>query len=199
MSEVVSRQVLQEVELSLQGMTCAACAARIEKQLNELDGVEAAVNYATETATVVFAAKVSSSELISAVEAIGYAADIRTAESLDESLDDKLARLWVRLIVCVALSIPVVLISMISALQFDQWQWVAGGISLPVVTWGAWPFHRAALTNMRHGAASMDTLISIGVTAATAWSVWALVWGDAGDSEMVGMAAMSQCIEPCVF
>ena len=199
MSEVVSRQVLQEVELSLQGMTCAACAARIEKQLNELDGVEAAVNYATETATVVFAAKVSSSELISAVEAIGYAADIRTAESLDESLDDKLARLWVRLIVCVALSIPVVLISMISALQFDQWQWVAGGISLPVVTWGAWPFHRAALTNMRHGAASMDTLISIGVTAATAWSVWALVWGDAGDSEMVGMAAMSNASSHVYF
>ena len=199
MSEVVSRQVLQEVELSLQGMTCAACAARIEKQLNELEGVEAAVNYATETATVVFAAKVSSSELISAVEAIGYAADIRTAESLDESLDDKLARLWVRLIVCVALSIPVVLISMISALQFDQWQWVAGGISLPVVTWGAWPFHRAALTNMRHGAASMDTLISIGVTAATAWSVWALVWGDAGDSEMVGMAAMSHASSHVYF
>ena len=199
MSEVVSRQVLQEVELSLQGMTCAACAARIEKQLNELDGVEAAVNYATETATVVFAAKVSSSELISAVEAIGYAADIRTAESFDESLDDKLARLWVRLIVCVALSIPVVLISMISALQFDQWQWVAGGISLPVVTWGAWPFHRAALTNMRHGAASMDTLISIGVTAATAWSVWALVWGDAGDSEMVGMAAMSNASSHVYF
>lgn len=199
MSEVVSRRVLQEVELSLQGMTCAACAARIEKQLNELDGVEAAVNYATETATVVFAAKVSSSELISAVEAIGYAADIRTAESLDESLDDKLARLWVRLIVCVALSIPVVLISMISALQFDQWQWVAGGISLPVVTWGAWPFHRAALTNMRHGAASMDTLISIGVTAATAWSVWALVWGDAGDSEMVGMAAMSNASSHVYF
>jgi len=199
MSEVVSHQALQEVELSLQGMTCAACAARIEKQLNELDGVEAAVNYATETATVVFAAKVSSSELISAVEAIGYAADIRTAESLDESLDDKLARLWVRLIVCVALSIPVVLISMISALQFDQWQWVAGGISLPVVTWGAWPFHRAALTNMRHGAASMDTLISIGVTAATAWSVWALVWGDAGDSEMVGMAAMSNASSHVYF
>ena len=199
MSEVVSRQALQEVELSLQGMTCAACAARIEKQLNELDGVEAAVNYATETATVVFAAKVSSSELISAVEAIGYAADIRTAESLDESLDDKLARLWVRLIVCVALSIPVVLISMISALQFDQWQWVAGGISLPVVTWGAWPFHRAALINMRHGAASMDTLISIGVTAATAWSVWALVWGDAGDSEMVGMAAMSNASSHVYF
>ncbi len=199
MSEVVSRQALQEVELSLQGMTCAACAARIEKQLNELDGVEAAVNYATETATVVFAAKVSSSELISAVEAIGYAADIRTAESFDESLDDKLARLWVRLIVCVALSIPVVLISMISALQFDQWQWVAGGISLPVVTWGAWPFHRAALINMRHGAASMDTLISIGVTAATAWSVWALVWGDAGDSEMVGMAAMSNASSHVYF
>lgn len=199
MSEVVSRQALQEVELSLQGMTCAACAARIEKQLNELDGVEAAVNYATETATVVFAAKVSSSELISAVEAIGYAADIRTAESVDESLDDKLARLWVRLIVCVALSIPVVLISMISALQFDQWQWVAGGISLPVVTWGARPFHRAALTNMRHGAASMDTLISIGVTAATAWSVWALVWGDAGDSEMVGMAAMSNASSHVYF
>ncbi len=199
MSEVVSREALQEVELSLQGMTCAACAARIEKQLNELDGVEAAVNYATETATVVFAAKVSSSELISAVEAIGYAADIRTAESLDESLDDKLARLWVRLIVCVALSIPVVLISMISALQFDQWQWVAGGISLPVVTWGAWPFHRAALINMRHGAASMDTLISIGVTAATAWSVWALVWGDAGDSEMVGMAAMSNASSHVYF
>lgn len=199
MSEVVSRQALQEVELSLQGMTCAACAARIEKQLNELDGVEAAVNYATETATVVFAAKVSSSELISAVEAIGYAADIRTAESVDESLDDKLARLWVRLIVCVALSIPVVLISMISALQFDQWQWVAGGISLPVVTWGAWPFHRAALINMRHGAASMDTLISIGVTAATAWSVWALVWGDAGDSEMVGMAAMSNASSHVYF
>ena len=199
MSEVVSRQALQEVELSLQGMTCAACAARIEKQLNELDGVEAAVNYATETATVVFAGKVSSSELISAVEAIGYAADIRTAESFDESLDDKLARLWVRLIVCVALSIPVVLISMISALQFDQWQWVAGGISLPVVTWGAWPFHRAALINMRHGAASMDTLISIGVTAATAWSVWALVWGDAGDSEMVGMAAMSNASSHVYF
>lgn len=199
MSEVVSRQALQEVELSLQGMTCGACAARIEKQLNELDGVEAAVNYATETATVVFAAKVSSSELISAVEAIGYAADIRTAESVDESLDDKLARLWVRLIVCVALSIPVFLISMISALQFDQWQWVAGGISLPVVTWGAWPFHRAALINMRHGAASMDTLISIGVTAATAWSVWALVWGDAGDSEMVGMAAMSNASSHVYF
>lgn len=199
MSEVVSRQALQEVELSLQGMTCAACAARIEKQLNELDGVEAAVNYATETATVVFAAKVSSSELISAVEAIGYAADVRTAESIDESLDDKLAKLWVRLIACVALSIPVVLISMISALQFDQWQWVAGGISLPVVTWGAWPFHRAALTNMQHGAASMDTLISIGVTAATAWSAWALVWGDAANSEMVGMAAMSNASSHVYF
>ncbi len=199
MSDVINQQGLQEVELSLQGMTCAACAARIEKQLNDLDGVEAAVNFATETATVVYATKISTNELISAVEAIGYAADVRTADSLDENLDDKLAKLWVRLIVCVALSVPVVLISMISALQFNQWQWVAGFISLPVITWGAWPFHRAALANLRHGAASMDTLISIGVTASVAWSVWALVWGDAADSEMTGMTSMSNASSHVYF
>ncbi|MSO59555.1 MAG: copper-translocating P-type ATPase [Ilumatobacteraceae bacterium] len=199
MSDVIGYQALQEVELSLQGMTCAACAARIEKQLNELDGVEAAVNYATETATVVYATRISTIELISAVEAIGYGADVRTAESIDESLDDKLAGLWVRLIACVVLAVPVVLISMISALQFDNWQWVAGGISFPVFTWGAWPFHRSALINLRHGAATMDTLISIGVTAAVSWSVWALVWGDAANSEMVGMTTMSNASSHVYF
>ena len=177
---------IQEVELTLSGMTCAACAARIEKTLNAIDGVEAAVNYATESAMVAFTgADVSEETLIKAVSSAGYGARVMDDQPVDDDLDQRLRALRLRLTVSVVLSVPVVLLSMVPALEFRGWQWWAFAFSLPVATWGAWPFHRVAALNARHRTASMDTLISVGVIAAMAWSIWALVWGDAIGTTMV--------------
>ena len=180
---------LEEVELALQGMTCAACAARIERTLNKLDGVEAAVNYATESAMVAFTkSDVTEQMLIDAVRKAGYDASVLDEESTDDDLDERLSALKRRLLVSVVLSVPVVALSMVPAFQFRNWQWWAFAFSLPVATWGAWPFHRVAALNARHRTSNMDTLISVGVLAAMAWSIWALVWGDAVGETMAGMS-----------
>src|SRR4051812_43732982 len=179
------------VALDIGGMTCASCAARITKRLNKLDGVEASVNYATERAAItVHDPSVSAEQLIEQVEAIGYTAKVPHAlhaphdhsPSLDASDDDafELRTLRHRLVGSAVLGIPVLLLSMITALQFTNWQWLCLALAAPVVTWGAWPFHRATWLNLRHGAATMDTLISLGTVAAFGWSVYALFWGDAG-------------------
>jgi Cu+-exporting ATPase len=181
--------VTEHVELPITGMTCASCANRVERTLNKLDGVSATVNYATEKATVDFdAASVDPEQLVAVVRSAGYDATLPTdapqaGDEADGEVDatDPLRR---RLLVSAALSLPVLLLSMISPLQFDNWQWLALQLATPVVVWGAWPFHRAAWVNLRHGAATMDTLISLGVLAAFAWSLYALFLGDAG---MVGM------------
>ncbi len=172
--------VKPSVELEIGGMTCASCAMRIEKLLNRLDGVEASVNYATEKATV-FAPGYDPQTLIEVVEKTGYTAALPVpADPGDTEDSSDLARLRRRVQVAVALSIPVIAISMIPALQFTYWQWVMLALATPVVLWAAWPFHRATLTNLRHGAATMDTLISVGTLSAYAWSVYALVFGTAG-------------------
>jgi Cu+-exporting ATPase len=155
----------EHVDLPITGMTCASCANRIERTLNRLDGVHAAVNYATERAAVDYdPAAVAPAELVAAVEAAGYHAALPTDDG---------APLRRRLIVSAALSVPVVALSMIDALQFDGWRWVAGALATPVVLWGAWPFHRAAVANLRHGVATMDTLVSLGVLSAWLWSLFA--------------------------
>jgi Cu+-exporting ATPase len=144
---------------------------------------------------VVFDPSVASSvSVINAVKGIGYGAEVRTDDSVDDGIDAKLRALAVRLVICTVLSLPVVVISMVMAWQFDNWQWVVGVLSLPVVTWGAWPFHRAAFLNARHRMVTMDTLISVGVLAATTWSIWALMWGGATDDmghSMSGMSSMT--------
>jgi Cu+-exporting ATPase len=173
----------EQLDLPIAGMTCASCATRIEKRLNRLDGVAAAVNYATEKATVEYdPAAVEPTELVAAVEAAGYQAVIPAAdgESADEPPTDPTAALRQRLLLSAALSLPVLAISMIPALQFDYWQWLALQLATPVVLWGAWPFHRATWQNLRHGAATMDTLISLGTLAAWLWSLYALFLGEAG-------------------
>ena len=178
------------VELVIGGMTCASCAARIEKKLNKLDGVVATVNYATEKAKVTYSGTVTPMDLVAVVEATGYTAALPApkvssadagpeGDEQDDS-DDEVSRLRQRLMISAALSLPVLLMSMIPVLQFDNWQWLALTLASPVVVWGALPFHRAAFTNARHGAATMDTLISVGVSAAWLWSLWALFFGDAG-------------------
>jgi len=176
--------------LPVAGMTCASCAGRVERSLNALDGVTATVNYATEQATVDYdAAVVAPEALLAAVESAGYTATLPAAEGPaagddgDEG-DDPTDALRQRLIVSAALSLPVLLLSMIPALQFDHWQWLALQLATPVVLWGAWPFHRAAWANLKHGAATMDTLISVGTLAAWLWSVYALFLGDAGTTGM---------------
>ncbi|MET0143333.1 MAG: heavy metal translocating P-type ATPase [Ilumatobacteraceae bacterium] len=173
------------VDLVIGGMTCASCAARIEKRLNKLDGVTATVNYATEHAMVHVPAGVAVSDLIAQVEAAGYSArDARpatTANSSGPPLErDETVPIRDRLIVSAILSLPVILLAMIPALQFEYWQWLSLTLAAPVVIWGAWPFHRAAWTNLRHATATMDTLISLGVLAAFGWSLYALFLGDAG-------------------
>ncbi|HEX6130647.1 MAG TPA: heavy metal translocating P-type ATPase [Actinomycetota bacterium] len=174
------------VELAITGMTCASCASRIERKLNRLDGVSATVNLATEKASVTVAdLAVTREDLVAAVEAAGYGAapvveaDASASED-DEPEDPELRSLRDRLLASAVLSAPVLAIAMVPALQFRNWQWLSLMLAFPVATWGAWPFHRVALRNLRHGAASMDTLISVGVTAAFAWSFYALFWGDAG-------------------
>ncbi|MEU6766776.1 heavy metal translocating P-type ATPase [Streptomyces sp. NPDC046853] len=181
-----------EVELAIGGMTCASCAARIEKKLNRMDGVEATVNYATEKAKVSYRGQdVAVQDLIATVEATGYTAQepapVRTeteAEAEGPDGDDELRPLRERLITAVVLSVPVVAMAMIPALQFEYWQWLSLTLAAPVVTYAAWPFHKAAFTNARHGAATMDTLISVGTSAAFVWSLWALFFGTAGTPGM---------------
>ncbi|MEP9383344.1 heavy metal translocating P-type ATPase [Nocardioides sp. KR10-350] len=175
------------VELQISGMTCASCANRIERKLNKLDGVIATVNYATEKARVSFPATLSPDDLVRVVKDAGYGADLPrpVAESDDEpSATDPTAALRERLLVSALLSVPVVLMAMVSPLQFTNWQWLSLTLAAPVVVWGAWPFHRAAWTNLRHGATTMDTLISLGTMAAFGWSLYALFWGTAGEPGM---------------
>ncbi|MEU9989616.1 heavy metal translocating P-type ATPase [Streptomyces sp. NPDC048045] len=177
-----------EVELLIGGMTCASCAARVEKKLNRMDGVSATVNFATQKAKVSYAESVRVADLIATVVKTGYTAeeppppepepDIAAGESSEQ--DPELAALRHRLLVSALLAVPVVLLAMVPAAQFDNWQWLSLTLAAPVVAWGGWPFHRAAWTNARHGAATMDTLVSVGTLAAFGWSLWALFFGDAG-------------------
>ncbi|MEY4873561.1 MAG: hypothetical protein RJB41_263 [Actinomycetota bacterium] len=185
-----------QVDLSITGMSCNACAMTIEKGLNRLDGVEATVNFATESARVTFdASQTDTLNLVSVVESLGYGARPlaeTTPDMLDAEVRERVAMLKTRLTASIVLGVPVVLVSMFAVLQFANWQWYAMAFSAPVVTWGAWPFHRAALMNARHRATTMDTLISLGIVAAVAWSVWALVWGDVtAHSGMTGMTGMT--------
>ncbi|MFE9632853.1 heavy metal translocating P-type ATPase [Streptomyces sp. NPDC006463] len=191
MTSTVHDGPITAVELTIGGMTCASCAARIEKKLNRMDGVTATVNYATEKAKVSYAGDVRVADLIATVVKTGYTAEEPPPPEPEPGLgapdeaspavrDPEPAALRQRLLVSAALALPVVLFSMIPALQFDNWQWLSLTLAAPVVVWGALPFHRAAWTNARHGAATMDTLVSIGTLAAFAWSLWALFFGHAG-------------------
>ena len=173
---------VEHLELPITGMTCASCANRIERKLNRLEGVSATVNYATERAAVDFDAReVAPEQLVAAVEAAGYQATLPGAAPPPAAEDDDgLGTLRRRLAISAALAVPTLLLSMVPALQFDRWQWLALQLATPVVLWGAWPMHRAAWANARHGAATMDTLISMGTLAAWGWSVYALFLGDAG-------------------
>jgi Cu+-exporting ATPase len=177
------------IELAIGGMTCASCAARVEKKLNRMDGVTATVNYATEKAKVTYADSVTPTDLVSTVEATGYTATLpqppgAAAEAEAAAEPDATEPLRRRLLVSAALTVPVLVLAMVPALQFDYWQWLSLTLAAPVAVWGAWPFHRAAWTNLRHGAATMDTLISLGVLAAFGWSVYALFLGGAGTTGM---------------
>jgi P-type Cu+ transporter len=180
-----------QIQLDIDGMTCTSCAARIEKKLNRIDGVTATVNYATEKAKVSYPATVTPADLIAQIEATGYTAHLpakaKRAGSEGESgedSEDPTRVLRQRLIVSGVLALPVIALAMVSTLQFDGWQWLSLTLAAPVVVWGAWPFHRAAWTNLRHGAATMDTLISVGMIAAFGWSLYALFIGDAGELGM---------------
>jgi Cu+-exporting ATPase len=173
--------VTTRLELPIQGMTCASCATRIERKLNKLDGVAATVNYATEKASVEYdAALVEPEALLDAVEQVGYSAQLPSADAPVEAAHDPAAALRRKLILSALLALPVLLLAMIPALQFTNWQWLALQLATPVVLWGGWPFHRAAWQNLRHGAATMDTLISLGTLAAYGWSLAALFFLDAG-------------------
>src|SRR3954454_8954078 len=176
---------IERIELPITGMTCASCASRVERKLNKLDGVSASVNYATETAAVEYGTGVEVEQLVAAVEAAGYAAIVPTQADSEAAMeDDPAASLRRRLIVSALLAIPVLALSMIPALQFDNWQWLSLQLATPVVLWGAWPFHRAAWQNLKHATATMDTLISVGTLAAWLWSLYALFLGDAGINDM---------------
>lgn len=176
------------VDLSVGGMTCASCVARVEKKLNKVAGVNASVNLATESAHVELSAPVDPQQLVAVVEKAGYSATVTKVEDgAVEAMRKQEARhlahaadLRRRLIVAATLSVPLMVISMVSAAQFYGWQWVVAALALPVVTWCAWPFHKAAFTNLHHGSTTMDTLVSLGVITATLWSLWALIFGGAG-------------------
>ena len=181
--------VNEPVVLAVTGMTCAACAARIEKKLNKIDGVSATVNYATSKATVSGVGTATEvATFIKTIEDLGYGAvapKIEDGESTAEiATEAHLIDIRLRLIVSAFCAVPVMLISMIRPLQFDGWQWVSLVLALPVALWGAAPFHRSAWRNARHGATTMDTLVSLGVIAAMSWSLWALIFGNAGDIGM---------------
>jgi Cu+-exporting ATPase len=176
-----------QIELAIGGMTCASCAARIEKKLNRMDGVVATVNYATEKASVAYPDGVTAEDLIATVEKTGYTAKLPPPPQkpgdgpaeLAQPVDD-LRGLRTRLFTSIVLSVPVVLLAMVPAWQVTYWQWLSLTLAAPVVVWGGLPFHKAAWTNLRHGAATMDTLISMGTIAAFGWSLWALFFGTAG-------------------
>ncbi|MEQ3542427.1 heavy metal translocating P-type ATPase [Pseudonocardia tropica] len=183
---------VREIELAIGGMTCASCANRVERKLNKLDGVSATVNYATEKAKVSAPGGVGTDALVAAVESAGYSAVLPTPphrgdDTTDDTAeqDDELRPLRDRLLGAALLSVPVVVLSMTPPLQFVNWQWLCLVLTAPVWAWAGAPFHRAAWTNLRHGAATMDTLISMGTTAAMAWSVYALFFGTAGIPGMV--------------
>ncbi|MFI8965556.1 heavy metal translocating P-type ATPase [Streptomyces sp. NPDC053493] len=184
-------------ELTIGGMTCASCAARVEKKLNRMDGVSATVNYATEKARVEHPSEVAVGDLIATVVRTGYTAEEppppepepepepeTAGQDTARERDPELAALRQRLTVSAVLALPVVLLAMVPALQFANWQWLSLTLAAPVVVWGGLPFHRATWTNLRHGAATMDTLVSVGTLAAFGWSLWALFLGDAGMSGM---------------
>ncbi len=177
-----------DVELDIGGMTCASCANRIERKLNKVPGVEATVNYATEKARIRGTAELSADELIAVVESAGYKASVPAppVESIEDadSAPSETGELRRRLLISTLLAVPVAVLSMIPVLQFTNWQWLALTLAAPVAIWGAWPFHRAAWINARHGAATMDTLISVGVLAAFGWSLYALFFGSAGEPGM---------------
>ncbi|MFX4271698.1 heavy metal translocating P-type ATPase [Propionibacteriaceae bacterium Y1685] len=184
----------QLVELDVTGMTCASCAARIEKKLNKLDGVEATVNYATEKAAVRYADHVSTDELVSTIEATGYGATVPApaptedtdgdGEPAETESDRHVRELGRRLLVSAVSAVPVIAMAMIPVLQFGGWQWISLMLAWPVLTWAAWPFHRAAWLNLRHGSTTMDTLISLGAGTAFVWSLYALIFGTAGQIGM---------------
>ena len=176
---------IDSVELEIGGMTCASCAMRIEKKLNKLEGVTASVNYATEKAKVDVPSGYDPGLLVAEVERTGYTAALPAPKRTDsdspaEQADPELASLRQRLIMSTILTVPVILMAMIPALQFTYWQWASLALAAPVIVWGAFPFHRAAWMNLRHGAATMDTLISMGTSAAFLWSLYALFFGTAG-------------------
>ncbi|MGA4690895.1 heavy metal translocating P-type ATPase [Rhodococcus sp. AB351] len=181
----------ESIELAITGMTCASCANRIERKLNKLDGVTATVNYATEKAKVTYSDDVTPEDLVTVVEQAGYGAALPPppAQAADRTDDvpeaDPVAALRHRLVVSAILTVPVIAMAMIPALQFTNWQWLSLTLAAPVVVWGAWPFHRAAWINLRHGTSTMDTLVSLGTLAALGWSVYALFWGTAGEPGMV--------------
>ena len=197
---MTSQSVDTQLDLSLTGMSCNACAMTIEKGLNKMPGVQALVNFATESARISFSNQQTNPEkIIETVKSLGYNARLlenTTTEMLEAEVSERVAMLLTRLTASIVFGLPVVIISMVAALQFKNWQWLALALSAPVVTWGAWPFHRAALMNARHRATTMDTLISIGITASTAWSVWTIIWGDAvehiyrGSSHTTSMTSM---------
>ena len=181
---------LTVLDLEIGGMTCASCSARIERKLNRMPGVRASVNYATEKASVTLPTGVTADEVVATVKATGYTATFPPAPSdiepaaTDPERRDELTGLRQRLLISAALALPVLLLSMIPPLQFSNWQWLSLALAAPVVAWGAWPFHRATLLNLAHRAATMDTLISLGVLAAFGWSVFALFFGGAGHPGM---------------
>ena len=178
-----------QVELEISGMTCASCANRIERKLNKLDGVTATVNYATEKARVEFPESVDPADLVRTVEQAGYGALLpridEDGDAAGSEAPDPTASLRQRLIISAVLTIPVIAMAMVPAWQFTNWQWLSLTLAAPVVVWGAWPFHRAAYTNLRHGTSTMDTLVSLGTLAAFGWSLYALFWGTAGTPGMV--------------
>ena len=179
----------QRIELEIGGMTCASCASRIEKNLNRIDGVSATVNYATEKATVRYADTVTPADLVATVEKTGYTARVPEPERGETVAGDAadsgaLRALRTRLWVSLVLSVPVIVLAMVSPWQFSNWQWLSLTLAAPVVVYGGWPFHQAAWTNLRHGAATMDSLVSMGTLAAFGWSVWALFFGRAGEPGM---------------
>ncbi|XVQ86002.1 heavy metal translocating P-type ATPase [Microbispora siamensis] len=183
MSATTDDRPIGAVELSIGGMTCASCANRIERKLNKLEGVSASVNYATEKAKVTFPVELDPQALVAEVEKAGYTAKLPEPPKPEQAAEepvDELAPLRTRLLVSVVLAVPVIALAMIPALQFTYWQWLSLTLAAPVVVWGGLPFHKAAWTNLRHGTATMDTLVSLGTIAALGWSLWALFLGSAG-------------------
>ncbi|HEY0805994.1 MAG TPA: cation transporter, partial [Pseudonocardiaceae bacterium] len=175
----VASAVAGEVEFAIGGMTCAACAARVERKLNKLDGVHATVNVATEKASVRTAAPISPADLIAEVERAGYRAQLIEPEKPADDTDAGDVRyLWRRLVVALLLAAPLgdlsITLALVPSLRFPGWPWVLLAMTIPVVGWAAWPFHRAALVNLRHRSASMDTLVSMGIVAATCWSIYTI-------------------------